>query len=415
MKTKFAGVAATLVLVSTAPAVALELDPDVTPEINLGGTLIVTPELTSTDRPTGGSKEEGDLNLEDSSLLLGFSKYLFDDRHYGFARFGLRIPDDDSDFDDRIFVHQLVVGVGSQSAEEVLGRTNLMNTLVSFPTIRDSDLLDFTHVLNAAANAEGEEFQVYGGVVRGTYYLGSGAWSATGQLTARMETNLDDLSSRAVDSTTKFNGVAAGVAYSLPETVKFDPGIRFAGVAVDVQRAENVTTNTGSHTIPAVIAGASVNLGDNPERSWVLDAQGIYNLGETVPGLAQSVYRAQAESWSAVAAIRYLHRPMLQTRWQGALTAAYKDYADFDDAAALVVVPSFAYRLGSGVELVAQYRYRDNERQLAQATGIDERHRVWLGLRFGLSGTFNESVGERGSILDLEHGIANPGPAAGRH
>jgi hypothetical protein len=414
VKTICAFAAAALAL-SAGPARSLEIDPDVMPEINLGGTLIVTPEFTSTERPGGATKQEGDLNLEDSSLLLGFSKYLFNDKHYGFARFGLRIPDDDSDFDDRVFVHQLVVGVGGESSEEVLGRTNLMNTLVSFPTIRDSDLLDFTHVLNTAANAEGEEFQIYGGVIRGTYYLGRGAWSLTGQLTARTETNLDNLASRATDTTTKLNGAAAGVAYSLPEAVKFDSGVRFAGLAVDVQRAEDVTTNTGSNTIPALVAGASVNLGDNPERSWVFDVQGIYNRGETVPNLSQPVFRAQAESWAAVAAIRYLHRPSLQTRWQAALTAAHKDYADFDDAAAFAVLPSFAYRLGSGVDLVAQYRYLDNDSTLAQATGIDERHRVWLGLRFGLSGTFNESVGERGSILDLEHGIANPGPAAGRH
>lgn len=407
--------AAALACAWATPLAALEIDPTVFPEINLGGALVVTPELTSTDRPTGGSKEEADLNLEDSSLLLGFSKYLFDDVSYGFARFGLRARGDDSDFEDRIFLHQLVVGVGTPSAEGVLGRTNLTNTLIAFPTIRDSDLLDFTHVLNAAANAEGEEFQVYGGVARGTYYLGRGAWSLTGQLIARPETDLDNLASREMTGTTKLNGVAAGVSYSLPESVKFDRGIRFAGVAVDVQRAENVTTNSGSNTIPALIAGATVNLSDNPEASWVLDAQGIYNLGETVPNLSQDVFRAQAESWSAVAAVRYLHRPFLQTRWQAALALAYKDFVDFEDAAALAVVPSFAYRLGSGVDLVAQYRYLDNERTLAQATGLDAQHRVWLGLRFALSGTFNESVGERGSILDLEHGIANPGPAAGRH
>jgi hypothetical protein len=414
MNTRIWICAAALACFWAKSSAAIELDPSVLPEVNLGGALVVTPEFTSTDRPTGGSKEEADLNLEDSSLLLGFSKYLFDDKSYGFARFGLRARGDDSDFDDAIFLHQLAVGVGGRSYEAVLGRTNLTNTLVAFPTIRDGDLLDFTHVLNAAANAEGEEFQVYGGVARGTWYFGRGAWSASGQLTARPETNLDNLASREMDSTTKLNGVAASVAYSLPESVKFDRGIRFAGLAVDVQRADDLSTS-GSTTIPALIAGATVNLNDNPERWWVLDAQGIYNLGETVPNLSQDVFRAQAESWSAVAAVRYLHRPMLQTRWQGALTLAFKDFADVDDAAAFAVVPSFAYRLGSGIDLVAQYRYLDHERTLAQATALDAQHRVWLGLRFALSGTFNESVGERGTILDLEHGIANPGPAAGRH
>jgi len=398
-----------------SPLAALELDPDVLPEINLGGSLIATPTFTSTDRTTGGGKQEGDIEIEDSSLLLGFSKYLFDDAHYGFARFGLRVRGDDSDFDDRIFLHQLVVGVGSKTAEEVFGRTNLMNTLVSFPTIRDGDLIEFTHVLNAAANAHGEEYQVYGGVVRGNYYLGGGPWSLSGQLTARPETNLDDLTSRTMESTTKLNGVAGGVAYTLPESIKFDRGVRFAGITADVQRAEDVNDNAGSNIIPALIAGASINLGNDPERSWVLDLQGIYNRGAAVPSLSQDVFRAQAESWSAVAAVRYLHQPILQMRWQAALAFAYKDFAAFDDAASYAVLPSLAAHLGSGIDFVAQYRYLDNSSRLAEATGIDDRHRLWFGLRFALSGTFNESVGERGSILELEHGIANPGPAGGRH
>ena len=415
MKAKMILGAVAAAILCAPPAAALELDPDVLPEINLGGTLLATPSFASTGRPAGGSKEEGDIEIEDSSLLLGFSKYLYDDAHYGFARFGLRVRGDDSDFDDRVFLHQVVVGIGSKTSEEVFGRTNLMNTLVSFPTVRDGDLLEFTHVLNATANAHGEEYQVYGGVVRGNYYLGGGPWSISGQLTARPETNLDNLASHAMDATTKLNGAAAGVAYTLPEAVKFDRGLRFAGLTLDVQRAEDVNDNVGSNIIPALIGGASINLADDPERSWVLDLQGIYNRGATVPNLAQDVFRAQAESWSAVAAVRYLHRPLLQMRWQAALAVAYKDFAEFGDARSYAVLPSFAAHLGSGIDFVTQYRYLDNANGLAGATGVEDRHKVWLGLRFALSGTFNESVGERGSILELEHGIANPGPASGRH
>jgi hypothetical protein len=410
-KTSLLGAVA-LASLAAAPAPALELNPDVMPEINLGGTLIATPTFTSTDRRTGGSKEEGDIDVADSSVLLGFSKYLYDDAYYGFARFGIRVRGDDSDFDDRIFVHQAAVGIGSKTSEEVFGRTNLMNTLVSFPTIRDDDLLEFTHVLNAAANAEGEEYQVYGGVVRGSYFLGGGPWSISGQLTARPETDLDNLSRRSMDQTTKLNGGAAGIAYILSDSVKFDRGIRFAGVTADVQRAKDLNDNAGTNTIPALIAGTAVNLNDDPERSWELDLQGIYNFGATVPNLTQDVYRAQAKSWSAVAAVRYLHRPLLQMSWQAALAVAYKDFTGFGDARSYAVVPSLAAHLGSGIDFVAQYRYLDNGRGLADAIGVEDRHKVWIGLRFALSGTFNESVGERGSILDVEHGIANPGPAS---
>ena len=125
--------------------------------------------------------------------------------------------------------------------------------------------------------------------------------------------------------------------------------------------------------------------------------------------------RARGEQYALVGALRYTHRPQLQTGWQAAVTMAWKDYADFNDASSLVVVPSVAWRLGSGIEALGQYRYENNGATLGAAENRDSSHALILGLSFALDTTFNESVGTRSSILDLEHNMLNPGPAGLGH
>ncbi|UCH54117.1 MAG: hypothetical protein JSW09_04900, partial [Pseudomonadota bacterium] len=127
------------------------------------------------------------------------------------------------------------------------------------------------------------------------------------------------------------------------------------------------------------------------------------------------VERARSKSRAVVAALRYGERPALQTRWQAALTVGLKDYSDFDNARSWVVSPSYGYRLGSGVELLAQYAYSKNDDALAAATGVETEQRVELGLSFSFGHTFNESVGERQSILNIEHNMFDLGPMGGGH
>lgn len=397
-----------------APGQALELDPDVVPEINLGGTLITTLKFASTDPVLGDGDDDVEMEFADSTVLMGVSKYLFNDRAYGFADFGLYIPEDDSDFEDDLFVNQLAVGIGVKAFEVKLGRSNLGNTLVTFPTIRDSDLLEFTHVLNPHLNGEGEEFQVYGGIARARIYFGTSPWSLLFQGTARATSDLNNLASTSRDSTNSFNGGAVGVTYLVPEDIKFDRGVRYAGLLADTSHVDRIG-RAGKETMTSVVAGTIVNLSEDPARSWVVDLQGIWNDGTSVPTLASEAERAQASSWSAVMGLRYVSRPFLQTRWQAAITGAYKDYDDFSGAESFAIVPSFAWRLGSGIEAVAQYRYLNEDGALAAARNRSEDHALWLGFTFRLSGTFNESVGQRGSILHLEHNMLDLGPVRRGH
>ncbi|HLF24540.1 MAG TPA: porin, partial [Burkholderiales bacterium] len=389
-------------------ALALEVDPNVAPEINLGGRLIATADFQAENRGNAGDDRTQNLNVGDSSLLFGFSKYLFDDRRYGFAVFGFKLADDDTDLKDDIYVHEAHVGIGGPRYEVKLGRSRLGNTLIQFPTARDDDLEDYIYVRNASSNAEAVEYQQFGSIAGGTWWM-TPAIQIDAGITGRTRTNAAGDRQTSAD----FNGGYVGVAYNVPEAIKIDRGIRFAGVRLDTQHAEVNGLGLPKETVTALIGAVSMNLNDDPESTWNLDLQAIASDGASVPDLTTPAARARAKSRAVVAALRYGNRPALQTRWQGALNVAWKDYADFAGASSYTLAPSYVYRLGSGVEFIAQYRYTHNDSALATALGHDKEQVIQFGLSFAFAHTFNETVGERGSILNLEHNTLDIGPMGG--
>ena len=124
---------------------------------------IATANLSDTERPGGGNKSEAALDIADSSILISASKYMFSAGDYGYAVLG---PDTTGRRFRPAGRNFCASGAGrhGQSGLRLRAcRTRLPNTLVSFPTIRDDDLLGFTHVGNAGANVEAEEDQIFGG------------------------------------------------------------------------------------------------------------------------------------------------------------------------------------------------------------------------------------------------------------
>lgn len=396
-----------------APSHALELDPKVSPEINFGGKMLVTTDFLREDPRVGNASNHYAQNLSDSSLLFGFSKYLFTDNNYGFAVFGLKVPDDDTDLKDNVYLHQLHAGIGGKRYELLFGRTRLTNTLISFPTVRDEDLLAYTHVANGQSNARADEYQIFGGLVRGTYWF-SPYWMIGGALLARTETDPADLVNNPGISSSDFNGGSVTLAYDVPEAIKFDRGARFAGITLDRQRLDAMGTSPRDRKT-ALIAALTYNLSNNPEKTVVLDLQGIVDQGADVLSLLSRVERNRAKNTAVAVAVRYGHRPYLQTRWFAGVAAGWKKYDGFNDASSFAVAPNYLYRLGSGVDFTAQYIYRKNRGDLATATGVDAEHEFLVGLSFAFDATINETVGEGRSILNLEHNMQDIGPAGGGH
>jgi hypothetical protein len=395
------------------PADALELDPRVPPELNFGGRMLTTVDFLREKDAAGKADSHAAQNLSDSSLLFGFSKYLFTDDDYGFAVFGLKLPDHDTDLRDELYLHQAHAGVGGKRYEILAGRSRLTNTLISFPTVRDEDLLEYTHVANGRSNAEADEYQLFGGLVRGTYWFRP-FWMAGGALTARTGTEPGNLVNNPRASGGSFNGGSLTFAYDVPEAMKFDRGLRFAGITVDRQSLKAMGTSPKDRKT-ALIAAMTYNVSNDPERTLVLDLQGIRDGGAEAASLASRFERNRAKNTAVVAAARYGHRPWLQTRWFASLAAAWKKYDDFKDASSYAVAPGWLYRLGSGVDFISQYVYRKNRGELAAATSLDEEHEFLLGLSFAFDATINETVGESRSILNLEHDMGDIGPAGGGH
>ncbi len=393
-------------LAVTAPVTAFEIDPHVTPEIVISGRALATLDLESAERTADGSTSDERLNIGDSSLLFGFAKHLHNDQTYGFGAFGFKALGS-SAMNESLFLHQVYAGVGGRQWELRLGRTNLPNTLLRFPTVRDDDLLAYTHAPNARLEGSSDTLSLYGEQLAADWWF-TPRVSMTAAVTARPEGAPGD------PSYGSFNGGAAALRYHVPDTVDIDRGLTFAGLLLDVQPFDE-RAGLDDGELVTLQAAARFNISGHPERLWHLDTQLMWSTGEDDDSLATPLERARADSVAAVASVRYRHRPYLQQRWQAALTLAAQDYRGFDDATRYAAVPSIAWRLGNGIDAVAQVSHERYQGDLREGLGLEHDTRVQFGISMRFDHTFNKSVGRRDDILFLEHDMLLPGPRFGGH
>jgi hypothetical protein len=349
-------------------AYALEVDRKVLPRITLGGRLITTLD------------SDESINIDDSSFAARFDKRMYEN---GVAGGVLGIRQDEG----TVKFNQMHVFFWNRDIETKAGRTRLPNTLIEFPLLRDEDLLSMTHVGNASSNNEFD--QLFGKTASFDWVLDQkvqklGAWFGTRR------------NDPAISTVDGFDSYGASYRYELPETLRYLKRIRHAGIMLDAQK-----DSAGSNEFfQSLIAGAEFNLNINPKSNWSMGAQAIFNSG--VPGVTQGQLnnanavsnRARAKSTAFVTSLRYTKRPHLLTRMQG--------YKSYDVGGSEVsIVPNLAYRIGEGVDLLFQYRntqYRDG---LAE---IGPTNLFQIGMVFNLDATYNDTIGERDSILNLEHG-----------
>jgi hypothetical protein len=294
--------------------------------------------------------------------------------------------------DEAAVFHQLHVFYWNRNYRFELGRSRLRNTLLEFPLIRDDDLLDYTHVGNASSN---EEFdQIYGDTASFDWYLDRKIQSLNLWVGTRRNGDPVDFP----DAPGGFDSYGAGYVYEQPEDLRYVKWIRHAGVLYDRQK---VDTSNGSEWLNAVVAGIEFNLNMNPVNNWSLGLQTLYNDGlDNAIDVNSVAARARAKSASIVTSVRYTGRPKLLTRWQGAITAAVKNYSDVDQGTQWSIAPNVVYRMGQGVDVFAQVKYSDYD----QGLGGGSDTAVQLGMAFSLDAMFNDNIGERASILNLEHG-----------
>ncbi len=375
-------VAAVLSGLLTNELYALEVDREVMPRITLGGRVIATMDVVDLDSDPDVKDE---INLSDSTILTRFDKRLYSNGVAG-AVAGIK------ENETSVLFNELHVFYWNQNVATQLGRSRLRNTIIEFPLLRDDDLLTYTHVLSGSSN---EEFDhIYGDLFSVDWIVDKriqklGMWGGTRR-------NGEDAIFASAPS--GLDSYGAGYTYKQPEDLIYVERIRHAGIWLDRQKVE---TTGNTEWMTAVIAGIEFNINEDPTQNWSLAAQAISNNGiDNVPGLNTMAERGRAKSNAFVASIRYTGRPHLLTRYQGAITVAYKDYADFTDATQWSIAPSVVFRIGQGIDLLGQVKYTDYENGLGGGSDTT----VQIGIAFNLETMFNDNIGERDSILNLEHG-----------
>lgn len=356
------------------PAQALEVDRKVQPRFTLAGKMISTLDVHD-----NGSKADH-ISMEDSTVLFRFDKRLY---RKGVAGVVLGIEEENN-----VTRFQQMHGFyWDRDVKLEIGRTRLRNTLLEFPILRDEDLVEFTHVGNASSSRKFD--QVYGELVSVDWFVDGkvqrvGMWAGG----RRDEGDPSDPG--------EFDSYGLSYVYELPESLRYVKYLRHAGLRLESQKVP------AGDLMRSLVAGLEVNLNINPQASWSLVMQAIVNDG--VSGwtdVSTVASRAQVASTAVVGSVRYNARPHLLTRWQAALTLAWKNYDGINDAALWSVAPSLFWRVGQGVDVVAQAIHRDYGIGLARG-GSETVYQI--GMAFNLETVFGDNIGERDSILNLEHG-----------
>ncbi len=366
---------------------ALEVDRPVKPRVTVGGRIIAT--LDAYDWDSNATKED-EINTEDSTIMMRFDKRMFEN---GVAGSVIAFKEND----DKVVFNQLNAFYWNQDFQTRIGRTRLRNFMIEFPLVReDDDFITYTHVGNASSNDEFD--QKYADLLSFDWFVDRkvqslGLWAGTRRNGAGA-TAPDGLDSYGIS-----------YIYEQPEPYQYLKTIRHAGIALDSQK---VTIGSSDEWMNAFIGGIEFNLNDNAQSNWSMALQTIINEGAGTINSADIAHsnpdatmnRARAKSNALVASIRYTRRPNLLTRWQTALNIGYKDYGDVNDAEQWSIAPNIVYRLGQGVDLLGQAVYTD----YGSGLGGGSDTTIQFGIAFSLEATYNDNIGERDSILNLEHG-----------
>ncbi|MBI3775462.1 MAG: hypothetical protein HY273_07905 [Gammaproteobacteria bacterium] len=365
-------------LLGTSAAQALEVDREVLPRITLGGRVIGTLDATDLD---SDSARSGTINSEDSEIALRMDKRLYEN---GVAGATLSFREDA----DAVHFANHYVFYWDENLNVVLGHAPLRNTLIEFSTVREDDLAYATHVLNASSQ---ENFaQTHGDVASIDWFP-----QPNHAFGVSMNARSDD-AGMGIDG---IDSMGASYIYAPPDTLRYMTRVRRAGIILDRQQTR---VNGQKYWMNSWITGAAWNLNDDHSGNWSLDAQLIRNQGvDAAAKVLENHYeRARRASSAVVASLHYTARPALLTRWQAMLTVASKEFDDVHNSGQWSLAPGLTWRAGQGVDVLAQYVH--TEYGSALGGGIDRVFQI--GLAFSLEARFNDTIGQRNSILNLEHG-----------
>jgi hypothetical protein len=382
-------------------ASALEVDENALPRIAVDAELIGTLDYESWDA-NGEIRDRFAPNTDDSNVTFTLDKTLLVAPMSAGAAINLRMDNETVEPRVRVFL-------AAPRFALTLGSMRLRNTLVRFPTVREEDLLAYTHILNGSLGLEADADQVFGQSLVLDGYLRPGFWRAAVFSERRTQTELTPGGVFTEDSSARPNTLGASLAYDVPESVQYEHVLRRVGILYDRQELERRDGNRAE--INAVLLGAVTGLNDDPEFPWQVGLQVIHSTGlDDRDSEGRAIRAATPEelaretATASVLSVHYANRQYLQTRWQGAITVAHKNYPDLSQASQWSAAPAWYWRLSSGLDLVAQAIYTDYGPRLAEIYGFDRTLTVQIGIAMAVEAVFNDQVTDYDSILEREHG-----------
>ncbi len=382
-----------------AQQVPIPEQPSVAPQIEIAGTGVATLDLgrSRNATPDGGRASGSQVNLSDTSLLLGAAQRLYKGGIGSLTVGGLALDQTNTGRGTQVFLHQAYADYQAQALEAYIGRTDQPTAqIVTFPTLRGDDLITFTNLLDPFSSGENVEEHRYSNVASVT--LNQKLSTFENFHVQHLIESAD--TSRGPSTGTGLNSYGASIQHlglpgleAVEKVISYGAGYEHRSIA----RSDGGSSD-------AVYAGGVVNL--KPSLVNLIDLRVLDNLttGNSLRSFRSTPDTFRADSNSVTAAVRYLHSPFGKPAYQVSLTAGYKSYSRVSRAGSVGIALTGVKRLGDGFDVVAQYLYQHRGDALTSAYGgAREENALQLGLVFNFDALFNRSVGPRRSLLNLQH------------
>ena len=374
-------------------------EPSTAPQIEILGTGVATLDLGRSRNavPGGGRASGSQINISDTSLLVGAAQRLYKGGIGSLSVGGLALDQTNTGRGTQVFLHQAFADYQDQKLEAYIGRTDQPTAqIVTFPTLRGDDLVTFTNLLNPFSNGENVNEHRYSNVA---------AVTLNQKLTTFENFHVQHLIESA--DTSRGPSVGTGLnSYGVSIQHLGLPGLeaveKYISYGAGYEHRSVGRADGGS--LEALYAGGVVNL--KPSLVNLVDLRVLdnYSFGSSLRNFRDTSDTFRADSNSVTAAVRYLHSPFGKPAYQVSLTAGYKSYSKVSRAGSVGVALTGVKRLGEGFDIVAQYIYQHRGDALTNAYGgAREENALQLGFVFNFDTLFNRSIGPRRSLLNLQH------------
>ena len=379
-----------------AEQVPIPEQPSVAPQIEIDGVGVTTLDLGLRRQYDAGGNQSSSsrVNLSDSALLLGASERLYKPGAVGSLVIGGEATDqtNSGNLNNQLFLHQGYADYQDRNVEGYVGRTNVPTKFIQFPTLRGDDLITFTDLPDPFSSGANTEEPRYGNV-------------AAVALTRNLRDFVNAHVQHLIHSAGDVNNDQGLDSYGVDVLHEPPPGLEAIQKVVSYQlgyeRQSIGRAQGGAANI--VYGGGVLNLRPSPVNRVTLSAQDIYSTGNGLRRFAALPDSFRADSNTLAASLAYLHSPFGIPGYQVSLTAGYKNYSRVHDADSYGLALTGVKRVGDGFDLVAQYTYQHRNAALASQYGGGADNAVQVGFVFNFTSIFNQTVGPRRSLLNLQH------------